>query len=112
MGFIRKREGSTGSRDPANLQKMTYTRSGDPKLIREEAIEPLPPSIGFNLDLCRFHVFRPPVQLPEGADTSAPIRGRTDSQDPSTRGTLRPSGSPDPGGGEPTQTRTQANTPK
>ena len=89
---------------------MTYTRSGDPKLIREEAIEPLPPSIGFDLDLCRFHVFRPPVQLPEGADTSAPIPRRTDSQDPSTRGTLRPSGSPDPGGGEPAQTRTQANT--
>lgn len=49
-GFIRQREDSSGLRDPANLQEMTYTRSRDSELIREEAIEPLPPAIGFDLD--------------------------------------------------------------
>ncbi len=89
---------------------MTYTRSGDPEPLRKEAIEPLPPSIGFDLDLCRFHVYRPPVWRPEGADTSVPVHRRSDSHDGSTRGTLRRSRNPDPGGVESAQTRTQAKT--
>ena len=87
---------------------MTHPRTGDPELIRQKAIESLPPLFRFDLDLCRFHVWSPLIWLPEGEDTSAPAPGRTDSHDRSTRGTLRPSRIPNPGGVE----SAQAKTPK
>lgn len=84
---------------------MPDTRSRDPEPIRQEAVEPLPPTIGLDLDDRRFHVYPPPAWLPEGADTSAPGHRRTDSRDRSTRGTFRRSQSLDPGGVESAQTQ-------
>ena len=91
---------------------MSDTRAGDAKTIGQETIQPLLALARFDFDLGRFHVSVSPFQLPEGADTSAPARARTDSRDGSTRGTLRPSRSPDPNGVESAQTQPQAKTPK
>lgn len=93
QGFVREREDMTGSRDPAGLEKMTDTRSGDPEPIREEAIEPLPSSIGFDLDLCRVHVHTP-LQYAPKQRTLARQRVSAATRTTDRRGV--PSGAADP----------------
>ena len=95
-GFVRKRQDPAGAGDPPGFEEMTDTGARDLESIREEAVEPLSPSIGFDLDQRRFHVRRLPRKLPEGGNTSALTHRRAGSPARSTRGTLRPCRCSDP----------------
>lgn len=64
-GFVRKRQDPSPTRNSSDPEEVTHSRTGDPELIRQKAIEPLAPSIGFDLNGCRFHFSLPPIRSPK-----------------------------------------------